>query len=151
MFQDLFVAVLVMSAIAYLIWIRRSQVLASSTITVTTPNLSRERLEEIFVATIGNGGRDRWATFEDRVASQPNHLRWTLALRFIQHDGIGQPVLVAQTTHESAYFIPFPKQAPMWQAIEHWDQQARRMRAFIAAVKRADSDAEIDLRPEMFS
>ena len=133
-------------------WIRREQSLASSSITITSRELSRERMEELFVKHVANNGRDRWGVFDDHIATQPNHFRWTLALDFLPtHEESGGPVTVAYTRHKKAYFTPFPhQQLQLYQVIERWDEQARRMRGLIRAVRDADPDANIDIDSEMF-
>jgi hypothetical protein len=136
---------------AVLLWYVRSQELASSSIVVTSRSLSRERLEALFVRHIANRGRDRRRSFDDHIASQPNHFRWTLELHFAErHDVTGEPVIVAETQLGKAYLIPFPRKYPVWQVVERWDELAPRMRALIKEINKADPEADIAVVPAMF-
>jgi hypothetical protein len=145
-----FIVAAVAAGAGVLWWFRREQRLASSSITIVTI-LPRERLEQLFVKFIARGGRDRCAVVGDHIASQPNHLRWTLRLHFaLSHEESGKPLMVADTRHGRVFFIPFPRKYPLWQVIERSEELAPRMRALIRAIRRADPDADIEVRTAMF-
>lgn len=117
-----------------------------------TTSLAREQLEHLFFECIGRGGRDRCGVFDGHVASQPNHFRWTLALHFdLSHDEVGAPVMLADTRHVKAHFIPYPRKYPVWQVIERWEELGPRMRSFVKAVRRADPSADVKVVPAMFT
>lgn len=59
---------------------------------------------------------------------------------------------MADTRHAgTVLFSPWPRRYPLWQVIERWDEMAPRMRDFIRAIRMADPDAVIDVRPAMFT
>jgi hypothetical protein len=132
-------------------WIRREQRLASSYVEFVSPLLSRELLEKRFVECVARGGRDRWDVFPDHIASQPNHLRWTLELSFrTSQDESGAPVILARTRHARVHWIPFPRKYPLWQVIDRWYELASRQRALIRAVRSDDPDVHVSIAPAMF-
>lgn len=150
--EQMFVLLPVIAVVVAMVcWIRREQQLASSRVEFTSTRMSRELLEKRFVEFVANRGRDRCRVFEDHIASQPNHLRWTLALDFaVSHDESGAPVMLARTRHLRVYWIPYPRKYSLWPVIDRWYELASRQRALIRAIRRDDPDVQISVVPAMF-